>query len=38
MERAGVLVRFSAVFIWAIFDANNETWHDKTFGTQVVRA
>lgn len=25
-------------FIWAIFDGNNQTWHDKLAGTYVVRA
>jgi uncharacterized RDD family membrane protein YckC len=25
-------------FIWAAFDANGETWHDKIFGTHVVKA
>jgi uncharacterized RDD family membrane protein YckC len=25
-------------FIWAIFDPDNETWHDKIFKTRVVRA
>ena len=29
---------FGLGFIWAIFDANNETWHDKIFGTKVVRS
>ena len=29
---------FGLGFIWAIFDADNETWHDKIFGTRVVRA
>jgi uncharacterized RDD family membrane protein YckC len=29
---------FGLGFIWAIFDANNETWHDKIFGTRVVQA
>ncbi len=25
-------------FIWAIFDSNNQTWHDKMAGTYVVTA
>jgi uncharacterized RDD family membrane protein YckC len=25
-------------FIWAAFDSNGETWHDKIFGTRVVKA
>jgi len=25
-------------YIWAIFDGNNQTWHDKMAGTYVVRA
>ncbi len=25
-------------YIWAIFDGNNQTWHDKLAGTYVVRA
>ena len=29
---------FSLGFIWAAFDANGETWHDKIFGTRVVKA
>ena len=24
-------------YIWAIFDKNNQTWHDKLAGTYVVR-
>jgi uncharacterized RDD family membrane protein YckC len=29
---------FSLGYIWAAFDANNETWHDKIFDTWVVSA
>ena len=29
---------FALGFIWAAFDANGETWHDKLFGTRVVKA
>lgn len=29
---------FGLGFIWAIFDANNQTWHDKLAGAYVVRA
>jgi len=29
---------FGLGFIWAIFDANNQTWHDKMARTYVVRA
>lgn len=29
---------FGLGFIWAIFDANSETWHDKIFATRVVRS
>ncbi len=29
---------FCIGFIWAAFDANQETWHDKIFETRVVRA
>ena len=29
---------FGLGFIWAIFDANNQTWHDKLAGTYVVNA
>jgi uncharacterized RDD family membrane protein YckC len=25
-------------YLWALFDANNEAWHDKIFGTWVVKA
>lgn len=25
-------------FIWAAFDENGETWHDKIFGTRVIKA
>ena len=28
---------FGLGYIWAIFDANNETWHDKIFDTWVVK-
>ena len=28
---------FGLGFIWAIFDADNETWHDMIFGTRVIR-
>lgn len=28
---------FSLGYLWALFDANNETWHDKIFDTWVVR-
>jgi len=29
---------FSLGFIWAAFDSNKETWHDKLFDTWVVQA
>lgn len=29
---------FSLGYLWAAFDANQETWHDKLFDTWVVRA
>ena len=29
---------FSLGFIWAAFDKDGETWHDKIFGTRVVKA
>lgn len=29
---------FGLGFIWAAFDGNKETWHDKIFGTWVVNA
>jgi uncharacterized RDD family membrane protein YckC len=29
---------FGLGFIWAAFDANKETWHDKIFDTWVVKA
>lgn len=29
---------FALGFIWAAIDANGETWHDKIFGTRVVKA
>lgn len=29
---------FGLGFIWAAFDAHKETWHDKIFDTQVIRA
>jgi len=29
---------FCIGFLWAAFDANQETWHDKIFETTVVRA
>jgi uncharacterized RDD family membrane protein YckC len=29
---------FSLGFIWAAFDANKETWHDKIFDTWVVQS
>jgi uncharacterized RDD family membrane protein YckC len=29
---------FGLGYIWAAFDANNETWHDKIFDTWVVGA
>lgn len=28
---------FGLGFIWSLFDANSETWHDKMFGTRVVQ-
>ena len=28
---------FGLGYLWAIFDANNETWHDKIFDTWVVK-
>ena len=28
---------FGLGFIWAIFDTDNETWHDMIFGTRVIR-
>ena len=29
---------FGLGYLWALIDANNETWHDKIFDTWVVRA
>lgn len=29
---------FGLGFIWALFDSNKETWHDKLFDTWVVKA
>jgi uncharacterized RDD family membrane protein YckC len=24
-------------FLWALWDKNNQTWHDKIAGTEVIR-
>lgn len=29
---------FGLGYLWALFDANGETWHDKVFGTRIIRA
>lgn len=29
---------FGLGFLWSLFAANGETWHDKVFGTRVIKA